>query len=168
MAHTTQTKEFRRFAEDNWDALLRTATLLAGSRAAGEDLMQEALIRTLTSWNRVDPDRALAYTRRVMANLCTDRWRRKRFEPIPTDDDQLARRGGADQGFSRLEDRDQILQELAALSQRERTIVVLRFYCDLPEKDVAEQLAVSLGTVKSTCSRALAKLRAQSDVVMGA
>ena len=102
MAHTTQTKEFRRFAEDNWDALARTATLLAGSRASGEDLMQEALIRTLTSWNRVDPDRALAYTRRVMANLCTDRWRRKRFEPIPTDDDQLARRGGTDLGFSKL------------------------------------------------------------------
>lgn len=168
MANATQADEFRQFAEDNWDALLRTATLLGGSRATGEELMQEALIRTFAAWGRVDPDRGLAYTRQVMTNLCTDRWRRKRFEPIPTDDDQLRRHGQLDAGLANLEDRDEILRQLARLSPRERSIVVLRYYCDLSEAAVAEQLAVSVGTVKSTCSRALAKLRADADAVMGA
>lgn len=139
--------------------LARTAVLICGDRSAGDDLLQDALVRTFRAWPRVRAEGALAYTVRVMTNLRTDRWRRSGREPIPVEAGVLERRAGPAAAESTVIDRDDILRRLAALNQRERTIVVLRYYHDLPEKDVAAELGVSVGTVKSTCSRALAKLR---------
>lgn len=151
--------EFREFARDNWTVLLRTATALSGDRQLGEDLLQETLMRTYKAWDRIDPTTVLAYTRRVMANACTDRWRRQRLDVVLVEDATLSNRGADDPRQLAFEDHEEILERLAQLNQRERTAVVLRYLWDLSEREVAEQLGVSIGTVKSTVSRALAKLR---------
>lgn len=160
--------DFRAFARANWDSLLRTATLLCGNRFLADDLLQEGLMRTYAAWERIADGKQLAYARRVLANICTDQWRRKHVTTVPLDDGVLATIGEADNAQHRVDDRDAILRELATLNQRERTIVVLRYYWDLPEHEVADQLGVSVGTVKSTASRALSKLRVHSLSVSGA
>lgn len=164
----TRAEAFQSFAQQNWESLLRTAILLAGSRHLGEDLMQEAMVRTFTAWQRIEPDSALAYTRKVMANACTDRWRRKHLDIIPLDDAILTQHRSSGDPEGRFDDREEILDRLSGLSQRERTIVVLRYYWDLPEIEVAELISVSVGTVKSTASRALAKLRVPQNSAQGA
>ncbi len=151
--------EFAEFVRGHRVALGRTAMLLCGDRATAEDLVQEALVRTFQTWRKVEPGKALAYTRRIMTNLTIDRWRRRRFEAPPEPDPDLRSDPSATAAYGSVDDRDALARALATLSPRERAMVVLRYYHDLSEADTARELGVSLGTVKSTCSRALAKLR---------
>lgn len=150
-------ERFTAFALANRAALAKYAYLLTGSGSQVDDLVQEALTRSYLTWSRVVPGAELAYVRRVMTNLATDQWRARRFlsrfEPPERVDESWADPETA------VDDRDQIVRQLVALSPRERAIVALRFYVDLSEKQVAEQLGVTVGTVKSTCHRALHKLR---------
>ncbi|KGN38801.1 RNA polymerase [Knoellia subterranea KCTC 19937] len=151
--------EFTAFVEGVQTRLSRVAVLLTGNRTAAEDLVQEALIRTYLNWGKVRPEGAYAYTRRILVNLNTDRWRRRHLEPALGDigDDHLSTQAG----HTTVEQRDTIVHELAGLSTRERTIIVLRYYLDLTESQVAEELEISVGTVKSTCSRALARMNSE-------
>ena len=160
---TTTDGEFTEFVDADHAYLSRAAYLMVGDRSVAEDLLQEALVRTYRNWRRVQPGMARAYCRRTMLNLTTDRWRRKRFEaPNLTDPDALtASRSAAD--YAGVEDRDDIARQLALLNPRERAIVVMRFYSDLSEADVAAELGLPLGTVKSTCHRALQRLRSAAE-----
>ncbi|MFC7492472.1 MULTISPECIES: SigE family RNA polymerase sigma factor [unclassified Knoellia] len=153
--------EFTAFVEGAQPRLSRVAVLLTGNRAVAEDLLQEAFIRTYLSWGRVRPEGAYSYTRKVLVNLNTDRWRRRHLEPVVGDIGDLHVSGSASRAYATVDHRDDIVHELAGLSRRERTIVVLRYYFDLSERQVAEELDISVGTVKSTCSRALARLGTQ-------
>jgi RNA polymerase sigma-70 factor (sigma-E family) len=151
--------QFVAFAAASTPSLARTAWLLTGSAADADDLVQEALVRTYTAWHRIRHDDAQAYARRAMANRHIDRWRRSRRE--------LAAwvRGGPHREFEdgashrASDDRDELVRALQLLRPRERTILVLRYYADLSEQRVAHELGVSVGTVKSTASRALTRLR---------
>ena len=136
--------------------LLRTAYLLTGNRADAEDLLQTALAKTFLSWDRIREREALdAYVRRIMVNTQTSFWRRRRPE---TAYDEVPDAGSPDQtGASDLH--DALWQALATLPPRQRAIVVLRYYENLTEAETAQVLGVSVGTVKSTTSRALVKLR---------
>ncbi|KGN32547.1 RNA polymerase [Knoellia sinensis KCTC 19936] len=153
--------EFTAFVEGAQPRLSRVAVLITGNRATAEDLVQEALIRTYVNWGKVRPEGAYSYTRRILVNLNTDRWRRRHLEPALGDvgDDHTS--STAARAYATVDHRDDIVQELAGLSQRERTIVVLRYYLDLSERQVAEELDISVGTVKSTCSRALSRLSSE-------
>ncbi|EAP99236.1 putative RNA polymerase sigma factor [Janibacter sp. HTCC2649] len=153
--------EFTAFVEGAQPRLSRVAVLLTGNRATAEDLLQEAFIRTYLHWGKVRPEGAYSYTRRILVNLNTDRWRRRHLEPVVGDigDDHVS--AAASRGYATVDHRDSIVHELAGLSDRERTIVVLRYYLDLSERQVAEELDISVGTVKSTCSRAIARLGTQ-------
>lgn len=153
--------DFTVFVEAVQPRLSRVAVLLTGNRSTAEDLVQEALIRTYLHWDRVRPDGAYSYARRILVNLNTDRWRRRHLEPVFGDigDDHAS--GAAMRAYGNVDHRDDIVHELARLSARERSIVVLRYYLDLTERQVAEELNISVGTVKSTCSRALARLASQ-------
>lgn len=153
--------EFTAFVEGAQPRLSRVAVLLTGNRATAEDLVQEAFIRTYLNWSKVRPEGAYSYTRRILVNLNTDRWRRRHLEPVLGDlgDDRVS--DSASRGYATVDHRDDILHELAGLSARERSVVVLRHYLDLSERQVAEELDISVGTVKSTCSRALARLGSQ-------
>lgn len=163
MKATAEDSAFTGFVETHAGSLRHTAFLLTGSRDVAEDLLQDALVKTWLAWKRIDPQTAWAYTRTVMVNLVTDRWRRKRYEAITLDIDDRRADPAAGNAYSAVDDRADIVRQLAALSPRERAIVVLRYYDDLSEADIAAQLGVSAGTVKSTCSRALAKLRSRGE-----
>ena len=148
--------EFVEFASANSARLQRAAYLMTGDRHQAEDAAQAALVRVYAAWGRVRRKDPYAYARTVLANLITDQWRRPIREyateqlperPVPRDvaDDVTRRRW--------------LISALQTLSPRERTVVVLRHFFDITEVDVARELNLSLGTVKSLNSRALAKLR---------
>jgi len=137
------------------NALLAAAVLLTGSRTAGEDLLQAALERLMRSWGRVREDRE-RYLRRTMYHLAVDQWRRRRRRPEvfiayePPD-----RPDGADA----LDLRDALSRALAQLPPRQRAVLVLRYWEQLSEAEAAEMLGCSVGTVKSSASRGLSRLR---------
>ena len=161
MTATDQDAGFTAFVQAHTGSLHHTAYLLTGNRQTADDLLQDALLKTWLAWRKIDQRAAWAYTRKVMVNLTTDRWRRRRYEAITIDIDERRRDPGGEAGFEGVEDRAFIVRQLAGLTPHERAMVVLRYYADLSEADVAEQLGVSVGTVKSTCSRALARLRSR-------
>ena len=151
---------FDEFATAAWPRLRRSAYLLTGDHHLAEDLAQTALVRTYAHWRRVRRADALAYTRRVLVNLNIDRIRRRHgtvevgdtlLETVPSRPD------------TRVDERDEAVRLLHTLTDRERRIVVLRHYFDLSEAEVAHELGVARGTVKSTLSRALAKLRVAAE-----
>ncbi|MDO5502312.1 MAG: SigE family RNA polymerase sigma factor [Actinomycetia bacterium] len=154
--------EFTEFVIAAAPRLRRLATLLAGDSGRGEDLLQESLLKTYLKWNRIGAGSAYAYTRRVMATTNTDMWRKNRHE-IATGTYAGGTEAGQHDTYA-VEDRDVIIHELARLTPRERAMVVLRYYSDLSAQAVADELGVSVGTVKSTCSRALATLRSRVEL----
>lgn len=149
---------FVMFVDERSTQLLRMAYLLCGDRYLAEELVQETLERVYVRWARLRPGQEMAYARRVLTNLRTDRWRRTHKEVV-TDHGAVPERSAP--GEDTAADRDELLRALGALGKREREVVVLRYYCDLAERSVADCLDISVGTVKSTGSRALAKLRRQ-------
>lgn len=148
-------EEFDSFALVAWPRLRRTAYLLTGDLHLAEDLAQTALVRTYAKWGRVRRGQAHAYARTTLVNLNIDRMRRRRIRELPTD--ELPDGAVADRTTT--EDADLVIRLLDGLTAQERRVVVLRHYCDLAESTVAHELGISIGTVKSTCSRALAKVR---------
>ena len=144
------------FVRQHGQLLCRAAFLLTGDHHLAEDLVQTALARTYARWKHVRRDDALAYARRVLVNLNVDRLRRRR--PVEVRD-AIPDRADPGQAHAGSDDRDEVVRLLATLTERERRVVVLRHYFDLPEEVVAKELGISPGTVKSTLSRSLAKLR---------
>jgi RNA polymerase sigma-70 factor (sigma-E family) len=132
--------------------LLRTAWLIAGDPTTAEELVQAALEKVYVRWTRIEAGQELAYTRRVMLNQHIDTGRRRARERL-TDTPPETRYEDVH------EDTAFLLRALSALTDRERQVVVMRYYADLSEAEVAAALGVSLGTVKSTASRGLAHLR---------
>jgi RNA polymerase sigma-70 factor (sigma-E family) len=149
--------EFREFVAARSGALLRTAYLLAGDWATAEDLLQTALTKTYLAWKRLGGIEAVEpYARRVLVNTATSWWRRRWHGERPTE--QLPERPGPDRHAEAL-DRDVMWRQVRALPARQRAVLVLRFYEDLSEAQIADLLEISPGTVKSQTSRALATLR---------
>ena len=154
-------RDFDEFAAAAAQPLLRLGWLLTGHAEQAQDLAQNTLIRTYGAWHRVRHDDALSYARRVMVNLHTDWLRRRPWREQPRAElpDTDGRDGGHDGGNGAVEDRAALVAALQSLTRRERAAIVLRYYVDLSEQQTAQTLGVSVGTVKSVCSRALAKLR---------
>jgi RNA polymerase sigma-70 factor (sigma-E family) len=147
---------FQAYVAGRSPALLRTAYLLTGNRADAEDLLQTALAKTYLAWDRIREREALdAYVRRVLVTTQTSFWRRRRPESLY---DELPERAGRDH-HADSDLHDALWTALARLSRKQRAAVVLRYYEDLSEADTARVLGVSVGTVKSTTSRALSVLR---------
>jgi RNA polymerase sigma-70 factor (sigma-E family) len=148
---------FTRFVTESSARLLRTAWLLTGHREHAQDLTQLAFAKTFAAWRRVRYDDAEAYARRVMVNSYIDWWRRAPWRERPTA--RVPEHLVVPDHATAADDRSALAAALAQLTRRERTIVVLRYYVDLTEAEVAAHVGVSVGTVKSTSSKALAKLR---------
>ena len=134
--------------------LLHAAHLLTGDRHRAEDLLQTALTRAYLRWDELtEPE---GYVRRTMINAHIDWWRRRPWREECTDEvPEVALPDGADDHAVR----DAVLTALDVLSPRQRAVVVLRYYEDLPEAEIADILGCSPGTVKSAASRAMARLR---------
>ena len=154
MVRSGSPSEFSEFVASASAYLTRTAFLLSGNEEAARDLVQEALTRTYASWWRVRQPDALRYARRVLVNLHIDQYRRRTPEPAtwPELPDHH-------NPYERADDRDEVRRLLASLAPQQRRIIVLRYFADLSEAEVAASLGISVGTVKSTCSRGLAALR---------
>jgi RNA polymerase sigma-70 factor (sigma-E family) len=148
--------EFTAFMAEHADTLLHTAWLLVGNMDRAEELTQQALVRTYGAWRRARTD-PLPYARRVLVNLRVDTWRRHRREVLT---DEVPEAGYEARGHGRAEDRDQLTRALAMLTPRQRRVIVLRYLADVSEADVAADLGVTPGTIKTTASRGLATLRA--------
>ena len=158
----TDRQAFDDLVDTRTAGLLRTAYLLTGDWGTAEDLLQTALVKTWFRWDRVrDKDAAEAYVRQVMTRTFATWWRRKWRGEVATG--ELPERPGYDH-YADVDQRHALRRALAELPPRQRAIVVLRFYEDLPEAEVASLLGCSVGTVKSTASRALVRLRGLVDV----
>jgi RNA polymerase sigma factor (sigma-70 family) len=167
--------EFQQYMAARWPTLVRTAYLLTGDAHLAEDVAQTALTKVYASWRRVrKADDVDAYVRRVLVNANAGRFRKRRVAEHLTGTlpDAIAAVGGAeggtaagrggggsDGGVGAVEQRSLLMAALAELPPRQRAVVVLRYWEDLPEKEVASVLGCSVGTVKSQASKALARLR---------
>jgi RNA polymerase sigma-70 factor (sigma-E family) len=149
---------FAEFVRLRERALQRTAWLLTGDQAIAEDLVQTALARTWPHWERIrrrdDPE---VYVRRVMVNTWSTwgrrRWHREQVVEVMPD-------SAADSDVAaEVAIRVAVRSALETLTERQRTVVVLRIFDDLTEAQVARVLGCAIGTVKSTMSQALARLR---------
>ena len=146
--------------------LQRFARLLVGSADAADELVAEAIARTLPKWRGgliADPP---AYLRRVLVNLAHRRWRRRRLA-LQRDHASLDWLRPDTEMEVRASERDRTLRALAKLPVRRRAVVVLRFYDDLPEAEIAQVLGIGIGTVKSTLSRAIEQLRVELGTLEG-
>jgi RNA polymerase sigma-70 factor (sigma-E family) len=148
---------FEEYAGSRWAALLRTARLLTGDPSSAEDLVQATLVKAYIRWPRVtSASSPEAYVRKILLNeFLGDRRRSQRRadkhhlltveqQPVPEPDPA---------------DRLDLWHQVLALPPRQRAVLVLRYYEDLTEAEIAHVLGVSPGTVKSQASDALRKLR---------
>lgn len=154
-------REFREFVAARSAGLLRTAYFLTGGDLHdAQDLLQTALMATARHWGRIEQrDQPEAYVRRALARHQINRWRSRARRPetlMSAPPDHAT--GGEEE--ARVELRHGLLGALRALPPRQRAVVVLRHYEDLSESEVARLLGVSVGTVRSQTTKALAKLRA--------
>jgi RNA polymerase sigma-70 factor (sigma-E family) len=160
-----QARAFEGFVAESGDALLRMATLLTSDPHLAEDVYQETLQRLAMRWSRVGSP--MAFCRRVMHNLVIDqaraRQRRPRVQGFADAHDSGDPRSG--DHAAAVELRPALLAALGTLTAQQRAIVVLRYFDDRSESEVADLLGISAGTVKSSASRAVAQLRAQPGLI---
>jgi len=158
-------REFGAFVGARSAALLRTAYLVTGHRQSAEDLLQTALAKTYLAWNRIDsPESVEAYVRRVMVTTHVSWWRRHRGRERITDpqldsDGASPTDNSAPTATDTVDERDRLWAALRGLPDRQRTVLVLRYYEDLSEEEIAHLMGCSRGTVKTHASRGLAALR---------
>ena len=145
--------------------LIRLAVVMLGDRAAAEDVVQEAFCGLYRRWGQLaDPGKAQSYVRAATLNGCRSELRKRiraqrRGGPAPDASDAAASdAASAEQAALLGEEHQQVLSALRRLPDRQREALVLRFYLDQTEPEIAESMGISPGTVKSTTSRALAAL----------
>ena len=153
--------ELRRLFEDHWSALCRLAFLMLGDRAGAEECVQDAYLGVFRAWDRVRTmDRPDLYLRTAVVNRCRSRLRRRRLERRPPGADppgagpESANAEPGDAGV-----RDEVLTVVRRLPARQRAAVILRYYEDRSEAEIAAALDCSTGTVKSQLAKARATLR---------
>jgi RNA polymerase sigma-70 factor (sigma-E family) len=155
---TLQDDVFRDFVVARQRALLRTAFLLTGDQGLAEDLVQTALEKTVRRWSGGGGPASLeAYVRRVMYREQVSRWRRHRLVEVPAAELPEWRLDSRDDDA--IEDHMVLQRALQEIGRRQRAVLVLRYYEDLSEQQVADALGISLGTVKSQAHRGLTRLR---------
>ncbi|WP_374109129.1 SigE family RNA polymerase sigma factor [Streptomyces sp. CC228A] len=150
---------FAEFAAAAWPRLVRTAQLLTGDFHEAEDLVQTTLAKLYGRWGKVPREDLGLYVRRALVNNNLSRVRRRRvvhlLTPLLPDSVRHAHAGHAEA----VEQRTALLEALADLTPRQRAVMVLRYWEDLSEQDIAKVLDCSLGTVKTHARRGLEALR---------
>jgi RNA polymerase sigma-70 factor (sigma-E family) len=137
--------------------LVRLAYVMLGDRAAAEDVVQEAFGGLYRRWDQLaDVGRALQYVRSSVLNGCRSALRRRRVQDIQAVHQPSA--VSAESAVLASEERREVMRALRRLPDRQREVLVLRFYLDQPEAAIAQAMGISQGTVRSTAHRALAAL----------
>ncbi|MFI8368716.1 SigE family RNA polymerase sigma factor [Streptomyces sp. NPDC085466] len=160
--------DFAAFASAAWPRLVRTARLLTGDFHEAEDLVQTTLAKVYGRWHKVPREEIDLYVRRALVNNNISRLRRRRVAhllvPVLPEPARHRDAGHAEH----VEERAVLLAALADLSVRQRTVMVLRYWDDLTEHEIADVLQCSIGTVKTHARRGLAALRAHPRLASGA
>ena len=151
---------FEAFVIARRGALLRTAYLLTGNDADAEDLVQTTLLKAVPAWARI-LDHPEPYVRRILARESVSRHRRRRWREVATADVPETA------VVADPTDKESLRRSLLTLAPRQRAVIVLRYYEDLTERETAEVLGISVGTVKSQTRDALARLRLPGVVATG-
>ena len=157
VASRSRDADFESYLAAREQALLRTAYALTGNLHDAQDLVQTALAKLYLAWDRVRDRESLdGYVRRIMVNEHASLWRRawRRREHASDDVPEQAVHDRPDDG-----DSARLWSFVQTLPRRQRAVVVLRYYEELSEAETADVLGISVGTVKSQTSRALAALR---------
>ncbi|MCD6638674.1 MAG: SigE family RNA polymerase sigma factor [Nocardioides sp.] len=153
-------EDFTHYMTARQPAMLRLAYVLTGDTASAEDLVQVAFAKLYLAWNRVEERGALdGYVRRILVNEHNSSWRRpwrRRERVSDTLPDSPVLDTYDDGGNAEL------WQLVQSLPPRQRSVIVLRYYEQLSEAEIADVLGVSPGTVKSQASKALASLRGRT------
>jgi RNA polymerase sigma factor (sigma-70 family) len=139
---------FERLYLDRYESMVRLARVIVGVHAVAEELVQDSFVRLNTAWARVETPEA--YLRTTVVNHCRnwlDRAQRERSQPVVVEEVAMP------------PEYDETWRAVQRLAPRYRSVLALRFYADLAEADIARTLDISVGTVKSTIHRGLAKLR---------
>jgi RNA polymerase sigma-70 factor (sigma-E family) len=158
MSQSGASDQLRRLLTDRGPQLLRTAVLLAGSQHDGEDLLQEALERMVRQRRPVDGSPE-AYLRRTLYNLAADGWRRsaawRRRLPLV----QASQAAAMPDVTAAVDLHDALIRGLRQLPTRQRAVIVLRYWEQLTEAEIAQALGCTEGTVKTTASRGMKRMR---------
>lgn len=156
--------DFRSFVRARQEPLLRAAVLVCGDHHTAQDLLQEAFAKVASRWEQVRDGSPDAYIRKILYRDAVSYWRKwhreRPYDLHSPDAAWIARSSGRDEvgdWVTGAEMRAALLQ----LAPRQRAVLVLRYYEDLSEQQIAEILGISAGTVKSQASKALANLRRQ-------
>jgi RNA polymerase sigma-70 factor (sigma-E family) len=150
--------DFRAFVAARSTSLLWFAHLLTGDRQLAEDVVQTALAKTALAWPRIRrKDHPESYVRRAIVNTHLNAQRRRPWMERPHE--VLPERIDHRRPEAEFDERDVMWQALAELAPKQRAVLVLRYYEDLSEADIAEVLGCSAGTVKSQAAKALINLR---------
>ena len=154
----TDRSGFDQFVHARGPALARTAYLLTGDHHSAEDLVQTTLAKVYLSWDKVQKRDVIdGYARRILVNENNSIWRRA-WKKREVASDQVPERQAVhdryDEGQS-----SALWDHVQTLPKKQRAVIVLRYYEELSEAETAEVLGISVGTVKSQASRALATLR---------
>ncbi|MEU2867644.1 SigE family RNA polymerase sigma factor [Streptomyces olivoreticuli] len=168
-ASTAVYPTFTSYVRARGPVLQRTARSLTSNPCDAEDLLQTALTKTYLAWERIEDHRALdGYVRRALVNTRTSQWRKRKVEEFPYEDLPERESAAAPDPAEQQALRDAMWRAVRRLPDRQRAMVVLRYYEDLTEVQTAELLGVSVGTVKSAVSRALGKLREDPELACAA
>ncbi|MFD0344509.1 SigE family RNA polymerase sigma factor [Streptomyces sp. NPDC127117] len=156
---------FSSFVRARGPVLLRAARSLTANPSDAEDLLQTALTKTYVAWERIEDHRALdGYVRRALLNTRTSQWRKRKVDEFACDELPEQESAPAPDPAEQQTLHDAMWRAVLKLPDRQRAMVVLRYYEDLSEAQTAEVLGVSVGTVKSAVSRALGKLREDPEL----
>lgn len=159
--HSKQTEidaDFTKFVEANAHRIRALAQWLSGDADRAADLAQSALERTYARWGRIQSGDPMAYVRTALLNQQRDWWRRRQHRPEWPTAEVPDVRSPDDHAASHAQ-RDVMLAALGRLTRRERQVLVLRYYADLSDAQIAAETGLAVGTVKSTSARGLRKMR---------
>lgn len=154
--------DFRDFMHARWPAMVRLAYALTGDLGHAEDVAQAAFARAYASWPRIVKTRSPeSYIRRIVVNENLNRFRKHRVTERLTD---APPEYGTPDATTESDERAALIAALQRLGPRQRAVIVLRYWLDLTEVEAADTLNISVGTVKSQASRALASLRRSTEL----
>ena len=168
VAGSTRDERIAVLFDEHFDRLRDLAYVILGDRGAAEEIVMEAFLKTFTGWNRIrDLDRADAYLKRAVVNLCRSKIRRKVIEARSnTVVYKRDERKAPDWDPEIHEEARELWAAVRQLPVRQRACIVLRYVEDLAEQDIAMIMDCSVGTVRSQLSRARKKLEIQLDGVL--
>jgi RNA polymerase sigma-70 factor (sigma-E family) len=153
--------DFDEFVRVRSHRLLRLAFALTGDQMHAEDLLQSSLVRAWSAWRRVDGDPE-PYVRRILVNTFNSWWNRRWRGERPAA--ELPDRGGH-RPQDDVDDRDVVWRALSQLPRQQRAVLVLRYFEDMSEAQIAEAMSISAGSVKNYASKGLAKLRTDPSLI---